>query len=46
MPYRRKGRKVQVKKRGRWRTLYTHKTAAKAERQRRAIYANVKRKHK
>lgn len=42
MPYRRKGKRVQVKRNGKWVTLKTHVSVEKAKRHERALRANVK----
>lgn len=42
MPYRVRGKTVQVRKAGRWRALKTHGSAAKAKRHARALNANVR----
>lgn len=42
MPYRLKGRKVQVKKSGKWKTLKQHKTKEKAQKHLAALKANTK----
>lgn len=42
MPYRRRGKIVQVKRSGRWVTLKVHKSIAAAIKHLRALHANVK----
>lgn len=45
MPYRRRGKQVQVKKGGAWRTLKTHRTVAQAQAHLAALNINVMGKH-